>query len=126
MRPGPHDNALKNFRDAFVSEEKVRYALRDPNKRRLLEALGYSEEVGNWRDLREVIIEGLSFHPARFNSNSEWGDIYYVDMIIGGPDDKEAPVRTGWIYRIGEDFPRLITLYVKSTEWRRMERKGRI
>lgn len=55
-----------------------------------------------------------------------WGEIYNVDMVIEGPVVKRAPVRTGWIYRSGEDFPRLTTLYVKTTEWRRMEREDTI
>ncbi len=44
-------------------------------------------------------------------------------MILSGPEDKQAPVRTKWIYRTGEDFPRLVTIYVKTTQWKRRERE---
>jgi hypothetical protein len=119
----PHPDALRNLRRAHVPEGKVRYPLRDPNKRRAFEALGFSEEAGNWRDLRYAIEENLSLYPARFSHRDEWGSTFDVDMIVSGPEGKRAPVRTKWIYGSGEDFPRLVTLYVKTTEWKRRERE---
>lgn len=118
----PHPEALDNFARAQMPEDKIRYPLRDPNKRRAFEALGFGEEANNWQELRDAVEEGLPFHPARFSHRDEWGTTYDVDMNISGPVDKQAPVRTKWIYRTGEDFPRLVTLYVKTTEWRRRER----
>jgi|SRR5215210_2379430 len=118
----PHAEALDNIGRAYMPEGKIRYPSQDPNKRRAFEALGFGEETGNWRELRNAIGEGLPFHPARFSHRDEWGTTYDVDMDISGTKDKQAPVRTKWIYRTGENFPRIVTLYVKTTEWRRRER----
>lgn len=124
---GPHRWALLNRERAVIPEAKVRYALRDRNKRRAFEALGYSEERGNWRELREAITVNLPFYPAPVSHQDRWGLTCNVDMPLTGPEGKVAPVRTKWIFRFqqGEDFPRLVTLYVKTTEWRRKKRGER-
>lgn len=119
----PHPDALRNFGRARVPEGKVRYPLRDPDKRKAFEALGFSEEAGNWETLRGEIVESLPLYPARFSHRDEWGTTYDVDMPVVGTEERKAPVRTKWMYRSGEDFPRLVTLYVKTTEWRRWERE---
>lgn len=121
-----HPEALPNYEKAVLPEAKIRYALTDPDKRRPFDALGFATEVGNWEELRDRIVKELPAHPARFVRATGWGDIHNVDMMIEGPSRKRAPVRTGWIYRVGEDHPRLVTLYVKTTEWSRMEREGTI
>ncbi|CAN5893160.1 hypothetical protein BH23ACT11_BH23ACT11_21260 [soil metagenome] len=120
--------ALHNFERAIVPEAKVRYALRDRDKRRAFEALSYSESQGNWRELRRAIVENLPHFPATVSHEDEWGLTYNVDMLIPGPEGKTAPVRKKWIFRFPEeeDFPRLVTLYVKTTEWSRSEREGRL
>jgi len=122
----PHPEALRNFENALLSESKVRYPLRDPDKRKPFGALGYGEESGNWEELRDRIIEELPHHPALLFARTQWGENYRVDMLLAGPGCEKAPVRTGWIYLLGEDFPRLTTLYVKTDEWRRMSKRGRI
>lgn len=124
---GPHRWALLNYERAIIPEAKVRYALRDRDKRRAFEALGYSEERGNWRALREAIAENLPFYPAPVSHEDQWGLTCDVDMDVSGPEGKSAPVRTKWIFRFqqGEEFPRLVTLYVKTTEWSRREREER-
>jgi hypothetical protein len=123
----PHRQPLPNYRHAVVPEPKIRYALRDRDKRRAFEALGYSERQGNWRELRDSILAALPFHPAPVSHQDQWGLTRNVDLDITGPEGKTAPVRTKWILRLqdGEDFPRLVTLYVKTTEWRRREREER-
>lgn len=124
--PKSHSEALHNHERAIIPEAKIRYALTNPDKRRPFEALGFSIEADNWEELRDRIVKGLPVHQARFVQTTGWGDIHNVDMLIEGPNWRRAPVRTGWIYRVGEDHPRLVTLYVKTTEWRRMEREGTI
>ena len=106
----------------------MQYALRNRNKRRAFEALGYSECRGNWRELRQAIVDKLPLCPASVSHEDDWGITYNVDMLVPGPEGKVAPVRTKWIFRSpeGEDFPRLVTLYVKTTEWRRIEREERL
>lgn len=122
---GPHRRALPNHERAVVPEAKIRYALRDPDKRRAFEALGYSEARENWWALRDEILAALPLHPSPVSHQDRWGLTRNVDMNISGPEGKTAPVRTKWIFRQGEDFPRLVTLYVRTTEWRRREREER-
>lgn len=123
----PHRRALLNHEHAVVPEEKIRYALHDRDKRRAFEALGYSERQGNWRVLRDEILAALPFCSASVSHQDQWGLTYNVDLEISGAEGKTAPVRTKWIFRLqdGEDFPRLVTFYVKTTEWRRREREER-
>lgn len=110
----------------MLPEEKIRYALRDPDKRKPFGALGFDEKAENREELRSQVVDKLPRNPATFVQATRWGEIYNVDMLIDGPIGKQAPVRTGWIYRTGEDFPRLTTLYVKTTEWRRLDREDTI
>ncbi|MDQ3637844.1 MAG: hypothetical protein M3426_07595 [Actinomycetota bacterium] len=122
----PHPEALENFERAYIPESKVRYALRNPDKSRLFAALGFSEEAGNWEELRDRVAESLPFHPAEFSHRDRYGITYRVDMPIAGRESKVAPVRTKWIYRHGQNFPRMTTIYVKTTEWKRWESEGRV
>jgi hypothetical protein len=123
----PQRRALPNHEHALVPEAKIRYVLRDRDKRRAFEALGYSEKQGNWRELRDAILAALPFCLAPVSHQDRWGLTCNVEIDITGPEGKTAPVRTKWIFRLqdGEDFPRLVTLYVKTTEWRRREREER-
>jgi hypothetical protein len=124
-RESPHPDALRNFDRARIPENKIReYALRNPSKKRPFEALGFSLEADNWETLRNAILEGLSVRPATFNKVNEWGTYFAVLVPVRGPDGKEAPVWTYWIYRWGEDFPRLATLYIDTDEWARWELEG--
>ena len=94
-----HPEALSNFERAYIPEGKIHhYALRDP-KSRPFRALGFSKEAGNWEALRDAILERLPRCPAVFDKQNEWGMYNEVNMTIRGPNGKEAPVRTYWMYR---------------------------
>jgi hypothetical protein len=120
----PHPEALDNFERAYIPEDEIRrYALRDPDKSRVFGALGFCEEAGNWEALRGAILAQLPRHPATYDKQNKWGTYYEVNMLVNGPSGKEAPVRTYWIYRWGEDFPRLATLFINTREWRHWEKE---
>jgi hypothetical protein len=120
----PHPEALSNFQRAHIPERNIReYAFRKPGKSRMFSALGFSEEAGNWEALRDAILEGLPHYPATYNKQNEHGTYYEVILPIRGPTGKEAPMKTVWIYPRGENFPRLITLYISAREWRRWEQE---
>ena len=80
----PHRRALPNYERAVINEAKVRYALRDRDKRRAFQALGYSEERGNRRALRDVSFESLPLYPAPVSHEDRWGLTCNVDMPIWG------------------------------------------
>jgi hypothetical protein len=122
----PHPAVLRNFQNALIPESKLRYALVDSDKRKPFRVLGWAVEGSSgWRDLRDALVEGLPYNAAVLSHRDEWGETYDVDMTVVGPKGKAAPVRTKWMYRIGEDFPRLVTLYVRTTDWKRWERERR-
>lgn len=119
----PHPEALEDFDQAYIPDGKIRaYALRDPGKRRPFEALGFSEEAGNWEMLRDAILGGLPHCPAVFDKQNQYGLTYEVVVPVVGPNGKEAPVKTYWIRDPEGDSPRLTTLYIDTREWRRWDR----
>lgn len=71
-----HPQALPNREAAFLPEGKIRYPLRHPTKHRPFATLGFSEERGNWRELRAKVVEALPVHPAIFREATEWGIVY--------------------------------------------------
>lgn len=118
----PHPEALEDFDRAYIPEGKIRaYALRHPSKKRPFEALGFSEEAGNWEMLRDAILDELPRHPAIFDKQNQYGITHEVTVPVVGPNGKEAPVKTYWIREREEDSPRLTTLYINTREWRRWE-----
>ena len=118
-----HPDALRNAERAFVPDGKIRkYALLNPGKKRPFEALGFSLKAGNWEALRDGILEGLPRAPAVFDKQDEWGIFFGVLVPVIGPNGKEAPVQTFWIYKWGEDFPSLATLFIDTDEWELWER----
>jgi Domain of unknown function (DUF6883) len=121
-----HPEALENFERAYIPKDKIRrYALRDPDKSRVFGTLGFSEEAGNWEILRDAILEQLPYYPAIVDKQDQYGITHEVTIPVSGPTGKEAPVKTYWIYRWGEDFPRLTTLFINTREWRRWEEERR-
>jgi hypothetical protein len=61
--------------------------------------------------LRRAIIKAAIEVDATLTTVDEYGSRYLLDfeMAIG---EKRAIIRTGWIVRAGEDFPRMTTCYV--------------
>ena len=61
--------------------------------------------------LREELLKGVAQVEATIGEQDEYGQRYTVDMLII-VGDKQAEVRSGWIIRTDEDFPRLTTCFV--------------
>ena len=74
-------------------------------------ALGYT--IDNWQDLEQNILANVEKYPMVFvESKGKWGDTFRCDMLLKGPNGKEALVRTGWILRPGTDVYQFTTAYV--------------
>jgi hypothetical protein len=73
-------------------------------------ALGVGPADAEW--LRERILEAASSRPAVLTAMTPFGILYVLDFVLT-TDSGSAVVRSGWIARHGEDFPRLTTCYVK-------------
>lgn len=107
---------LPNVENAFIDLRKLtEYALsfddaRGQHKARVFKAaLGITTE--NAEVLRKYIREAIAQEDAIKGEQDFYGQRYIVDCKIV-TDVGEAMVRTGWIIRRDEDFPRLTTCYV--------------
>lgn len=59
----------------------------------------------DWKRLRDDLLEHASGAVASVEETRH-GTVYVVEEMLSG-----APVRSVWIVRIGESFPRLVTAY---------------
>lgn len=108
--------ALPNADRAFIDLRKLRdYCLnvghpRGRHKARLFRTvLGLTEEDAEL--LRQALLAGVLESAAVQTHTDEHGVRYMVDLalMLRG---RSGQVRTAWIVRQDEDFPRLLTCYV--------------
>ena len=104
---------LPNLENAVVDIRKLtEYVLnledaRGKHKARVFKtALGFTAE--NAADLSKMLLEAVSRADCSIGESDFYGQRYTVDCKIN-TEIGEAIVRTGWIIRKGEDFPRLTT-----------------
>lgn len=107
-----------NARRAEIGAEKLLGYTLNPdhpvggNKARVFaSALGITRD--NHKVLQDAIYQGLPFSNAVAKEVTAHGRKYQVDIKVTGPGGS-AMVRTGWIVRGDEDFPRLTSAYVKK------------
>jgi hypothetical protein len=107
---------LPNAERAFVDVAKLRdYSLnpshpRGRHKARVfLAALGLMAADAD--DLCAALLAAARTGDATPGDRDEYGERYVLDFFITGPAG-QAQVRSAWIIRIGEDFPRLSSCYV--------------
>jgi len=107
---------LPNGDRALVDLEKLtEYCLntdhpRGKHKARVfLAACGFAAE--NAELMREQLLDAAANDDARQVPPDVNGQRYVVECILTGPTG-EARVRSAWIVRPGEDFPRFVSAYV--------------
>jgi hypothetical protein len=61
--------------------------------------------------LQDILLIGVSQAEATIGERDEYGQRYTVDILVT-VGDKQAEVRSAWIIRINENFPRLTTCFV--------------
>ncbi len=101
---------------AFVDQAKLTdYCLnpdhpRGQHKARVFAAvLGLTAAMAE--DLQNQLLEAARYEEAVSGDNDSYGHRYSVDFETRGPLGS-AIIRSSWIIRAGEDFPRLVTCYV--------------
>jgi len=62
-------------------------------------------------ELRDALLLAAEIEEATSSEQDEYGQRYVVDFTMKGPSS-EARVRSSWIIRKDEDFPRLTSCYV--------------
>jgi hypothetical protein len=107
---------LPNGERAVVDLEKLTdYCLnpdhpRGKHKARVfLAACGFSAE--NAELMRGQLLDAATHSEALQTPPNVHGQRYVVECRMKGPTG-DAGVRTGWIVRPGEDFPRFVSAYV--------------
>ena len=100
---------------AYVDPGKLRGYLLAPDnpksrgKVRAFVDAGYSAK--EWQLLADHLKQLARFGLARPGRVSVFGEKYEVDGILRSPNGGSLGVRTIWIVRPGEDFPRFVTAY---------------
>jgi hypothetical protein len=109
---------LPNGHRAFIDVAKLRdYCLNANHEdgkhkaRVFLRALGLRR--GDAALLRRRLLEAAAREPATMVSSTRFGVLYTMEFLMT-TSIGSATIKSGWIIRYGEDFPRLITCYVKS------------
>ena len=107
---------LPNYERAHVDLRKLYdYRLntehpRGRHKARIfLETLGFT--AYDAQELQQALLEAVTTNESVYIGANDFGQRYAVDFLMQGRVGT-ATVRSLWIVRRGEDFPRLISCYV--------------
>lgn len=76
-------------------------------KAALFVSLGYSAD--RWEVLRNDILALARTESASPGRSSPYGRKFEIDGTLTGPSGRSAAVRTVWIFRPEEQFPRFVT-----------------
>lgn len=107
---------LPNAERAFINNEKLRsYCLslahpRGRNKARIFASL-LRQTADNSELPRKAILEAVLTTEAVAGERDAFGQRFVVDFQMNGKT-KAVNVRSAWIIRTGEDFPRLTSCYI--------------
>jgi len=110
---------LPNAENAVVDIAKIRdYCLNPHHPTGKHKARVFFEKLGISQDdadrLRQSILEAVLIADAIEQEASEFGRRFTVDFLLSWPEGivlSTAVVRTAWIIKNGEDFPRLTTCF---------------
>jgi len=107
---------LPNAELALIDLNKLRnYSLNPQHRRGKDKARLFTAILGLTQDdaliLQALIKKALCHHDAILGSIDEYGQRYVVDFSVTR-NQNTATVRTIWIIRIAEDFPRLVSCYI--------------
>ncbi len=107
---------LPNADRAVVEIEKLRdYCLSTSHPRGRHKARVFVSALGitanDAEELRQAILSAIITEEAIQAEHDEYGQRYVVDFSMKR-QGKEAFVRSSWIVRHGEDYPRLTSCYV--------------
>ncbi len=107
---------LPNFQKAIIPESKLSgYCLNLEHKdgkhkaRVFRAALGLTAE--NSDELRNALLQALINYEAEFQKTTANGDLYIIIFPMTR-NNKTENIKSVWIIRNDEDFPRLVTCYI--------------
>ena len=107
---------LPNAIEAYIGDCKLMdYCLSESHPigkhkaRVFMSALDFG--LANFEELKARILDNILKNDAILIEKNEFGILYVVDIVIENPP-KQTAVRTSWIFRTNENFPRLTSCYV--------------
>lgn len=107
--------ALPNPDRAVIDPFKIRDYLLAPAhpvgrfKARFFVSLGYTAD--QWEKLQSDILGIARSGTVSGETATAYGRKFEVDGILTALSGRSATVRTVWMIRAGEDFPRLVTVF---------------
>jgi len=107
---------LANGARAVVDLDKLRnYCLNPEHRRGCHKARVFAASLGltidHAAELRAALLAAARDDDATPGERDEYGARYVIDFMASGPAG-QAMVRSSWIVRRGEDFPRLTSCFV--------------
>jgi hypothetical protein len=107
---------MPNAGRAIVDLSKLRdYCLSTDHPRGRHKARVFEAAIGLTADdadqLRDVLLDAAQGDRAVTAEQDQYGQRYVLDLLVNGPAGT-AMVRSTWIVRRDEDFPRLTSCYV--------------
>lgn len=107
---------LPNPEQAIIDSQKLSGYCLNPehpdgqHKARVFQsALGLGKE--NEEELRTALKEALKNYNAIFERENSYGRKYIIDFLMNR-GDRQAIIRSVWLIRFEENFPRLVTCYI--------------
>ena len=81
-------------------------------KARFFLAYGFTPE--KWQEMREAFLRHALQNDVRSTQLTEYGMKYTIEGEMPTPDGRIPWVRSVWIIRFEEDFPRLVSAYPRE------------
>ena len=107
---------LPNYEKAFVDDLKLIAYCLDPehkvgkHKARVFQSV-LNINLDNFNILKQAILEAALTQEAVFTNKIAYGELYNMDFALTNLG-LTATVRTAWIIKNEEDFPRLTTCFI--------------
>lgn len=100
---------------AIDSRKVLQYSLDPDHDEGMHKAHLFESLLGINRQNADLLLDAIG--EAAVNGDAvlgqadQYGQRYAIDFAVTGPAG-QATIRTAWIVRHGEDFPRLVTCYI--------------
>jgi hypothetical protein len=107
--------SVPNAEHAFIDVSKLRdYALNPMHRvgghKARLFALLLGMNINDTEALQQILLNVIQTQEATLGELDEFGQRYVIDFMLTW-QGRQATVRSAWIIRPDEDFPRLVTCY---------------
>lgn len=106
---------VPNAERAFIDVSKLRdYALNPMHRvgghKARLFAMLLDMNINDTEALQQILLNIIQTQEAMLGELDEFGQRYVIDFMLTW-QGRQATVRSAWIIRPDEDFPRLVTCY---------------